>query len=221
MKHCYCYNFTKQDCKLFKIKRNEFEYFDDFIRSRGIRSIIDSRSAEYKLLLDGFEDCRESDVDKAWYKLLHLLFGFNENYDVKKAIVENIAYKLRSYSDYEDTAKRSLARYIILLRTGELLFLEETLVELAENMSTDALVDLLKEELNLRTIIYQHPNTNKVIVEIADYHYDYETLHKEYGIDTEDKSSEPYAKYIKYITTPEHTKLLKRKQIMYAQMNGE
>lgn len=221
MKHCYSYNFTKPDCKLFKVKRNEFESFDDFLRSPGIRSVIDTGSSEYRLMGKDFEKCEGIETDKAWFKLLHLLFGFIGDNNVKKAILDSIDYQSTRYSNYEEIAKLSLARYIILLRTGEFLWEEGIHEELVDNMSAEELVDLLEEELQMRATIYQHPNSNKIIVEIADYYYDYDALYKEYGTYSKDKSSEACAKYIKYITTSEHTGLLKRKQIMYAQMYGE
>jgi ABC-type antimicrobial peptide transport system permease subunit len=88
-------------------------------------------------------------------------------------------------------------------------------------MSVEDLVDLLEEELRLRTTIYQNQNSKKVvIVEITDYYYDYDALYKKYGITPEDNSSESYNNFIKYITTSEETKRLKNQQAMFAQMWG-
>ena len=53
-----------------------------------------------------------------------------------------------------------------------------------------------------------------MIVEVATIHYDYDELYEEYGIDKtrdynpEDEDYPVYEKYIKYITTAEHTEHL-------------
>lgn len=224
MEHCYCYNFTKkhhmipyQGCKLFKVNVKEFINFEDF----NIRSVIDPGSAEFKLMGEGFEKCEDIETDKAWFKLMHLLFGFFSEYDVKKIIEDDIKRHSRYYSNYAEGAKRALYEYIELLRTGIYSGAYEH-GKFYEKMSVKELVNLLKEELLYRTTIYQDSNSQKVvIVEITDYYYDYDALYKKYGIDSEDDSSESYIKFIKYITTSEETKLLKNKQIMYAEMWGD
>lgn len=224
MKHCYCYDFTKkhhmipyQGCKLFKIKLKEFEDFDDF----NIRSVIDPGSAEFELSSEGFEECKDIETDKAWFKLMHLLFGFLRDCDVKKKIVENIELKSGVYSNYETHAKEALSSYIELLRTGIYIPYGEH-EDFYKKMSVEDLVDLLEEELLLRTTIYQNQNSRKVvIVEITDYYYDYDALYKKYGIDTDDDSSASYIDFIKYITTSRETERLKNQQAMFAQMWGE
>ena len=224
MEHCYCYNFTKQSyrftkpsCKLFRINIKDFIDFDNF----RIRSVIDPSSAEFKLSLEEFEECEDIKTDKAWFKLMHLLFGFLRDCDVKKKIVENVKLKSRDYSDYETHAKEALSSYIELLRTGVYIPLGVH-TDFYMNMSVEDLVDLLEEELRLRTTIYQNQNSKKVvIVEITDYYYDYDALYKEYSIDPEDNSSDNYINFINYITTSEETKRLKNQQAMFAQMWGE
>lgn len=224
MEHCYCYNFTKQSyrftkpsCKLFRINIKDFIDFDNF----KIRSVIDPYSSEFKLSLEEFEECEDIKTDKAWFKLMHLLFGFLRDCDVKKKIVENVKLKSRDYSDYETHAKEALSSYIELLRTGVYIPLGVH-TDFYMNMSVEDLVDLLEEELRLRTTIYQNQNSKKVvIVEITDYYYDYDALYKEYSIDPEDNSSDNYINFINYITTSEETKRLKNQQAMFAQMWGE
>ena len=224
MKHCYCYDFTRQSshftkpsCKLFRIKIKDFIDFDNF----NIRSVIDPGSAEFQLINEGFEECKDIKTDKAWFKLMHLLFGFLRDCDVKKKIVENVKLKSRDYSDYETHAKEALSSYIELLRTGVYIPLGVH-TDFYMNMSVEDLVDLLEEELRLRTTIYQNQNSKKVvIVEITDYYYDYDALYKEYSIDPEDNSSDNYINFINYITTSEETKRLKNQQAMFAQMWGE
>lgn len=224
MKHCYSYDFTKkhhkipyQGCKLFKIKLKEFEDFDDF----NIRSVIDPGSAEFELSLEGFEECKDIETDKAWFKLMHLLFGFLRDCDVKKKIVENIELKSGVYSNYETHAKEALSSYIELLRTGDYIHWGVH-TDFYKKMSVEDLVDLLEKELLYRTTIYQNSDSPKaVIVEITNYYYDYDALYKKYGIDPEDDSSESYIEFVNYITTSEHTELLMRQQTMYEQMWGE
>lgn len=223
MEHCYCYNFTKQSyrftkpsCKLFRINIKDFIDFDNF----KIRSVIDPSSAEFKLSLEGFEECEDIQTDKAWFKLMYLLFGFLRDCDVKKKIVENVKLKSRDYSNYEAHAKRALSEYIELLRTGIYIPYGEH-EDFYKKMSVEDLVDLLEEELRLRTTIYQNQNSKKVvIVEITDYYYDYDALYKEYSIDPEDNSSDNYINFINYITTSDETKRLKNQQAMFAQMWG-
>jgi len=223
MKHCYCYDFTKpsrrsyQDCKLFRVQVEDFEDFDSF----RIRSVIDGGSAEFRLSLEEFDDRNEDiETDKAWFKLMHLLFGFRGKYDVKKKIAYDIKRHLEYYPDYAEKAKKQLSRYIELLRTGDYIPLGVH-KDFYKKMSVEDLVDLLEEELRLRTTIYQNQNSKKVvIVEITDYYYDYDALYKKYGITPEDNSSESYNNFIKYITTSEETKRLKNQQAMFAQMWG-
>ena len=89
-------------------------------------------------------------------------------------------------------------------------------------MSVDDLVDLLEEELRLRTTIYKNPRSSNVIIEISDYYYDYDALCEQYGIvDLEDTSSDSYKDFIAYITTSEETRRLKQQLAMYASMWGE
>lgn len=222
MKRCYCYDFTKpsrrsyQGCKLFRVQIKDFKDFDDFC----IRSVIDSGSSEFKLMLKEFDE-RSEDIktDKAWFKLMHLLFGFLGEYDVKGKIAYDIERHLKYYPDYAETAREDLSRYIELLRTGKYNYDN---LKFYKDMSVDEIVDLLEEELRLRTTIYQNSNSQKVIIEISDYYYNYEALREKYGVVApDDKSSDSYKDFIAYITTSEETKSLKRLQAMYAQMWGE
>lgn len=226
MEHCYCYDFKKQsyhytkpNCKLFRINIKDFIDFDNF----RIRSVIDPGSEEFKLRLEGFEKCEDIETDKAWFKLMHLLFGFLNKCNVKKIIVDNIKLKSKVYSNYEADAKKALSSYIELLRTGDYIPLRKH-TDFYMKMSVGDLVDLLKEELLLRTTIY-YKNAQKtsevVIVEITDYYYDYNALYNRYGIDTDDDSSASYIDFINYITTSQETEVLKNQQAMFSQMRGE
>lgn len=223
MKRCYCYDFTKpsmrsyQGCKLFRVRVKDFEDFDDFC----IRSVIDSGSAEFKLMLEEFDESSEDiRTDKAWYKLMHLLFGFDGDYNVKGIIKYDIERHLKYYRDYAEEAKKALGSYIELLRTGK--YYSYRIKKFYQNMSVDDLVDLLEEELRLRTTIYKNPISLTVIIEISDYYYDYDALCEKYGIvDLEDTSSDSYKDFIAYITTSEETRRLKQQLAMYASMWGE
>ncbi len=223
MKRCYCYDFTKpsmrsyQGCKLFRVRVKDFEDFDDFC----IRSVIDSGSAEFKLMLEEFDESSEDiRTDKAWFKLMHLLFGFRGDYDVKGIIEYDIERHLQYYRDYAEEAKKALGSYIELLRTGK--YYSYRIKKFYQNMSVDDLVDLLEEELILRTTIYENPRSSNVIIEISDYYYDYDALCEKYGIkDLEDTSSDSYKDFIAYITTSEETRRLKQQLAMYASMWGE
>lgn len=223
MKRCYCYDFTKpsmrsyQGCKLFRVRVKDFEDFDDFC----IRSVIDSGSAEFKLMLEEFDESSEDiRTDKAWYKLMHLLFGFDGDYNVKGIIKYDIERHLKYYRDYAEEAKKALGSYIELLRTGK--YYSYRIKKFYQNMSVDDLVDLLEEELRLRTTIYKNPISSTVIIEISDYYYDYDALCEKYGIvDLEDTSSDSYKDFIAYITTSEETRRLKQQLAMYASMWGE
>lgn len=225
MKRCYCYDFTKpsrrsyQGCKLFRVQVEDFEDFDSFC----IRSVIDGGSEEFRLRLKEFDERSEDiETDKAWFKLMHLLFGFRGEYDVKKKIAYDIKRHLEYYPDYAEKAKKQLSRYIELLRTGKYYNCRYNNLKFYKDMSVDNLVDLLEEELLLRAIIYQNPRSQKVIIEISDYYYDYSALCEKYGIvDPDDTTSDSYKDFIAYITTSEETEHLKSLQVMYAQMWGE
>ena len=172
------------------------------------------------MLKDFDEECEDVNTDKAWFKLMHLLFGFLGEYDVKGKIAYDINRHLEYYPDYAEVAKTALSNYIELLRTGKYYYYKY--VEFYKEMSVDDLVDLLEEELRLRTTIYQNPKSPKVIIEISDYYYDYKALYEKYGIvDPKDTSSESYSDFIAYITTSKETRRLKNLQTMYAQMWGE
>ena len=114
-----------------------------------------------------------------------------------------------SYKDYEQGVKKALSEYILFLRTDSHTYYLQ--LELAKNMTIDSLVDLLEEELSLRTSFYKNNKKDEMIVEIATLHYDYDKIHKEYGIDKtrrynpKDEDYPAYEKYIQYITTAEHT----------------
>ena len=99
---------------------------------------------------------------------MHLLFGFCGDYDVKRIIANDIERHLKYYRDYAEEAKKALGSYIELLRTGK--YYSYRIKKFYQNMSVDDLVDLLEEELRLRTTIYKNPISSTVIIEISDYY---------------------------------------------------
>ena len=226
MEHCYSYDFSKQShgpkikkqgCKLFKINVKDFINFKDF----NIRSAIDTGSLEFDLRSEEFEKCQDIKTDKAWFKLMHLLYGFRGKYDVKKIILDDIKTHSRAILNYDLYVKDALSEYIELLRTGDYSCNYRHMMFYGK-MSVEDLVDLLEKELLSRATIYQDPDSQRsVIVEITDYYYDYDALYKKYGITPEDNSSESYNNFIKYITTSEETERQKRLQAAHAEMLGE
>ena len=220
------YNLTDKESTLLKVSTKLFEgsyKFNSFIESSGIRSLIDPGSHEYKLDLSGFPKTKEGEIQKIWYKLLYIMSAFHNHIDFKALIHENVKKMILRYRDYEEGVKRALAEYILFLRTGSRTCYDLH-HELVENMTIDEMVDLLEKELSLRTSFYRKNNHKDIIVEVATIHYDYDELYEEYGIDkTRDYNSEDedypiYEKYIKYITTTEHTEHLICHRQMIASM---
>ena len=218
------YNLTDKESTLLKVstKLVEESYkFNSFIESSGIRSLIDPGSSEFHLY--GFEKTEEGRIQEIWYKLLYIKSAFHNHIDFKALIHENIKRMILRYRDYEECVKQALAEYILFLRTGSRACYDLQ-SELVENMTIDEMVDLLEKELSLRTSFYRKNNHKDMIVEVATIHYDYDELYEEYGIDkTRDYNSEDedypiYEKYIKYITTAEHTEHLIYHRQMIASM---
>ena len=152
------YNLTDEESTLLKVSVKKFKE-RSFFESLSIRSLIDPGASEYKLNLHDFPKTKEGEIQKIWYKLLHIISAFCNHIDFKALIHKNIewmtsgAYK---YNYYEKCVKRALAEYIIFLRTG---FTDYGLkCELVENMKIDDMVNLLNDELCLRTSFYKNKN---------------------------------------------------------------
>ena len=215
------YNMTDKESTLLKVSTKKFKE-RSFFESLSIRSLIDPGSDEYKLDLSGFPETEEGEIQKIWYKLLHIISAFCNHIDFKALIHENVERMTRSYKNYDKYVKRALAEYILFLRTGYPDYDLEC--ELVENMTIDEMVDLLSGELYLRTNFYKNNNKDEMIVEIATIHYDYDEIYEEYGIDKkrdynpEDEDYPIYEEYIKYITTAEHTERLINHRRMIASM---
>lgn len=213
MKQSYSYNFTNQDCKLFKVKVNDFDDFKDYHSK--LRGLVDPNHYE-------FNDFHDDRTANEWYKLLLFLLAFTtKDYDIKAEIKKNISIQQKRFKNYERDVRVALAHYIILLRTGDNTFSDYVHYQLFDNMSVDEMVDLLKKELFLRVKAYKSNDKKYGIIEIRDIHYDYDALYKEFGVDPEITDSDAYKEYIKYITTAEHSKLIKGQVKMLAEMYGE
>jgi len=216
------YNMTDKESTLLKVSTKKFKE-RSFFESLSIRSLIDPGSDEYKLDLSGFPKTEEGEIQKIWYKLLHIISAFCNHIDFKALIHENVERMTRSYKNYDRYVKSALAEYILFLRTGSHTCYDQHF-ELVENMTIDEMVDLLSGELYLRTNFYNNNNKDEMIVEIATIHYDYDEIYEEYGIDKkrdynpEDEDYLSYEKYIQYITKYEHTKCLIRYRQMMASM---
>ena len=218
------YNLTDEESTLLKVSAQKFKECS-FFESLSIRSLIDPGASEYKLNLHDFPKTKEGEIQKIWYKLLHIISAFCNRIDFKALIHKNIEWMTRSaynYNYYEKCVKRALAEYIIFLRTG---FTDYGLeCELVENMKIDDMVNLLNGELHLRTSFYKNKNKDEMIVEIATIHYDYDKIYEEYGIDQtrdynpEDEDYPDYEKYIQYITKYKHTKRIINHRNMIASM---
>lgn len=202
------YNLTDKESTLLKVNAKKFKK-TSFFESLLIRSLIDPGSHEYKLDLKGFPKTKEGEIQKIWYKLLHIISAFCNHIDFKALIHENVKKMTRSYENYEEDVKEALAEYILFLRTGSHNCYDLN-YELVENMSIDSMVDLLERELYLRTSFYKNNNKDEMIVEIATIYYDYDEIKKEFN-----------EKYIEYITTSKHTNSLINRRQMIASMWAE
>lgn len=212
------YNLTDKESTLLKVSAKMFKDdhdFFSFIESTGIRSLIDIGSCEYKLMAKGFPETKEGESQKIWYKLIYILSAFHNSIDFKALIDENVKKMTRRYYDYEESVKEALSEYILFLRTGSTCYALER--ELVQNMTIESLVDLLEEELYLRTGLYKN-NRNEMIVEIATIHYDYNAIKKDFKVEGISFYELKDEEYIKYITTADHTKRIINQRRMIAEM---
>lgn len=212
MKNDVLFNLTGHSSKVFKVAKKDNKNLQDEIGRA--RCIIDPLSAEFDMGTTHSYDLGKQ-TELAWCKMLLLLSAFERKEGLdkfKRTVADTIDINLPHYSDFEDKAKLSLASFIVLLRTGEYeIFAHPRAIELADNMTVDALIDLLHDELDFRATGYSNKNSKFVFIEIEELHYDYDDLISKYNSDD----------YLKYITTSKHTELLKNQQEMFAQMRGE
>ena len=202
------YNLTDKESTLLKVsaKKIKERYF---FESLSIRCLIDPGSHEYKLDLKSFPKTEEGEIQKIWYKLLHIISAFCNHIDFKASIHENVERMTRSYTYYDRSVKSALSEYILFLRTGspDCYDLQD---ELVENMTIDSMVDLLERELYLRTSFYKNSNKDEMIVEIVTIHYDYDEIKEKFN-----------KGYIEYITTAKHIESLINRRQMIASMWAE
>lgn len=150
-----------------------------------VRSYIDSCAYEYT----------EQDT---WSKIADIAYRLKRGADLLPDFIEDINRHMENpaYSDYEHTAKRSIAYYTELLRTNN----EETISYevLHDRMSFAALFQLFTEEILYR--YWEHETSGgKVECYFDEMHYDYNEIASRYtGVNaTRD--------FIKYISTSKET----------------
>ena len=90
--------------------------------------------------------------------------------DFKALIHENVKKMTRSeykYDYYEECVKYALSEYILFLRTGSCTWYDFQ-SELVENMTIDEMVDLLSDELYLRTNFYKNnpPKNGRMVWDV-------------------------------------------------------
>lgn len=145
------------------------------------------------------ESCSYEYIEQdAWSKIADIAYRLKRGADLLPDFIENINRHLENQanSDYEHTAKRSLAYYIELLRTKN----EETILYEVhhEKMSFAALFQLFTEEILYR--YWEHETSEgKVECYFDEVHYDYNEKTSRYtGVNaTRD--------FVKYISTSKET----------------
>lgn len=150
-----------------------------------VRSYIDSCSYEYT----------EQD---AWSKIADIAYRLKRGADLLPDFIEDINRHMENlaYSDYEHTAKRSIAYYIELLRTNN----EETISYevLHDKMSFAALFQLFTEEILYR--YWEHETSEgKVECYFDEVHYDYNEIASRYT------GANATRDFVKYISTSKET----------------
>ena len=150
-----------------------------------VRSYIDSCAYEHT----------EQD---AWSKIADIAYRLKRGADLLPDFIEDINRHMENlaYSDYEHTAKRSIAYYIELLRTNN----EETISYevLHEKMSFAALFQLFTEEILYR--YWEHETSGgKVECYLDEVHYDYNEIASRYT------GANATRDFVKYISTSKET----------------
>lgn len=147
---------------------------------QSVRSYIDGGASEFTKVDD-------------WTKIAHIAYRIKRGADLLPCFLEGIESHKGDpqYSDYEKTAKRSIAHYIELLRTNY----ENTVSYdvLPIKMSFSALFRLLTEEIIYR--YWEHEaNDDKVECHFDEVHYDYKEIEARF---TGEKASREFVKYLK------------------------
>lgn len=153
---------------------------------KSIRTYIDGCAYEY------------TEIDE-WTKLAHIAYLIKRGANLLPEFIEDIERHMEhpAYGDYENTARKSIAYYIELLRSDNKR--DISYIALPGKMSFAALFQLLIEELLYRYWERELEN-NKVECFFDEVHYDYDAIALHY-------KGDPNATvhYIKYLSTSKET----------------
>lgn len=150
-----------------------------------VRSYIDGCADEYT-----YKD--------AWSKIADIAYRLKRGADLLPDFIEDINRHMENpaYSDYEDTAKKSIAYYIELLRTNNKEII--SYIVLDEKMDFASLFQLFTEEILYR--YWEHETTGgKVECYFDKVHYDYNEIASRYT------GANARRDFIKYISTSKET----------------
>lgn len=152
-----------------------------------VRSYIDSSAYEY------------NDVD-AWTKLAHIAYLVKRGVDLLPEFTEDIKTHMEhpAYGYYKDTAKRSIANYIEMLRSDNKLSIS-CLILATDKMKFSQLFQLLTEEILYR-YWERELGDNKVECIFDKVHYNYDEILNRYKEVPNSKKQ-----IIKYLCTSKET----------------
>lgn len=152
-----------------------------------VRSYIDSSAYEY------------NDVD-AWTKLAHIAYLVKRGVDLLPEFTEDIKTHMEhpAYGYYKDTAKRSIANYIEMLRSDNKLSISY-LILATDKMKFSQLFQLLTEEILYR-YWERELGYNKVECIFDKVHYNYDEILNRYKEVPNSKKQ-----IIKYLCTSKET----------------
>lgn len=164
---------------------------EDLSLPRSARSYIDSCAAEFQ------------NTD-AYTKIAEIAYRLKRGADLLPVFIEDINQHMEhpAYGTYEDTAKRSIASYIDILRTGKRYSLATSY--LSDKMKFPALFQLLTEEILFRyweqTLWDQNIESDMVECHFDNVSYDYNEIAARF-------KDAPNAKreFFKYVSTSKET----------------
>ena len=154
---------------------------------KSVRSYIDNHADEFKEL-------------DAWTKIAQIAYRIKRGagaellMDFKEDIERHL--KNPAYGCYEDTAKKSIASYIEMLRTGGKCYM--SVIALPKKSSFSSLFHLLTEEILYR-YWEKEIDDDKVECHFDDAYYDYKEIASRYKGETAKRD------FIKYISTSQET----------------
>ena len=130
-----------------------------------VRSYIDYCADEYKW------------ADN-WTKLADIAYLLKRGVNLLPEFIEDIDRHLDVYSDYEDIAKQSIAKYIEMLRTDNKSSISSRI--LPDRMSFPELFQLLTEEILYRYWEHNTYDGRYVECNFDDVHFDYDEIVSRY-----------------------------------------